>query len=108
MLRGDFLSPHLIASGQRTTLRQLPKRLDSMGKLRATPDDLATGWGLHLEEDWHWPTIYVYFLMTVLFSLIFGITWSVKMNDIQGAFAVSGFALTFGAMLFGYMAIPRI
>lgn len=108
MLKGDFLSPHMIAAGQRTTLRQLPKRLGGRGELKATPDDLAIGWGLHLEEDWHWPTIYFYTLVIVVSSLVFGIAWSTIKNDIQGAFAVSGFVLTFGAMLLGYIAVPRV
>jgi hypothetical protein len=106
MLKGDFLDPHLIAAGQRTTLHQLPKRR-LPGELKATPDQLATGWGLHIEEDWHWPTIYCSFVVIILFSLVFGIVWSVKRNDIQGAFAASGFALTLGAMFLGYMAIPK-
>ena len=107
LLKEDFLRPHNIAAGQRTTLNQLPKRRLE-GELKATPDDLATGWGLHIEEDWHWPTIYCCFLVITLFSLTFGIAWSVKRNDIQGAFAVSGFVLTPGAMFLGYMAIPEI
>jgi hypothetical protein len=106
MLKGDFLNPHSIAAGQRTTLNQLPKRR-LQGELKATPDDLATGWGLHIEEDWHWPTIYCCFVLIILFSFAFGVVWSVKRNDIQGAFAVSGFALTLGAMFLGYMAIPK-
>jgi hypothetical protein len=106
MLKGDFLSPHRIASGQRTTLNQLPKRR-LKAELKATPDNLATGWGLHIEEDWHWPTIYCCFVVVILFSFVFGIVWSVKKNDIQGAFAVAGFALTLGAMLLGYMATPK-
>jgi len=106
MLKGDFLNPHFIAAGQRTTLHQLPKRR-FQGKLRATPDSLETGWGIHIEEDWHWPTIYCCFVAIILFSLAFGIVWSVKRNDIQGAFAVSGFALTLGGMFLGYLAIPK-
>lgn len=105
MLKGDFLNPGLIVAGQKTTLNQLPKR-KMQEELTATMDELAIGWGLHIEEDWHWPTIYCCFAALVLFSLVFGIVWSVKRNDIQGAFAVSGFALTLGAMFLGYMAIP--
>lgn len=107
MLKGDFFNPHFIAAGQRTTLNQLPKRR-FQEELRANPDSMANGWGLHIEEDWHWPTIYCCFVATTLFSLVFGIVWSVKRMDIQGAFAVSGFALTLGAMFLGYMAIPSI
>lgn len=106
MLKGDFLNPHLIAAGQRTTLHQLPKRRLQQ-ELKATPDYLATGWGLHIEEDWHWPTIYCCLVAIICFSIIFGIVWSIKKKDIQGAFAVSAFTLTLGAMLLGYMAIPN-
>jgi hypothetical protein len=106
MLKEDFLNPHSIVAGQRTTLNQLPKRR-LQGELQATKDELATGWGLHIEEGWHLPTIYCCFVVIILFSLIFGIVWSVTRNDIQGAFAVSGFALTLGAMFLGYMALPE-
>ena len=30
-----------------------------------------------------------------------------KRNDIQGAFAVSGYVLTLRAMFLGYMAVPK-
>ena len=105
MLTSDFLDPSSINKAQKTTLNQLPKRI--CGVLQATPDAQERGWGLHIEEDWHWPTLYCCFFVTCSFSLLFGIIWSVKRNDIQGAFAVSGYVLTLGAMFLGYMAVPK-
>ncbi len=63
-----------------------------------TKDEL--GWGIHLEEGWHWRTIY--FVLVVFlssFSLIFGVIWSVTKGDISGAFAISSFWLNLGSLL---------
>ena len=42
MLKGDFLNPHFIAAGQRTTLHQLPKRR-FQGELKANQNKVAIG-----------------------------------------------------------------
>lgn len=105
MLKGDFLDPHGIEIGQVTTLNQLPKRLGHCGYLKASPVKMEIGWGIHFEEDWHWPTIYFVFVILVVFSLIFGIVWSVLMKDIQGGFAISGFVTALGSLLLGYLVL---
>jgi hypothetical protein len=105
-LLADFLDPSEITNLKQTsTLAQLPKRI--RGELQAPPDAQVIGWGLHIQEGWHWPTLYCCFLVMCSFSLLFGITWSVKKNDIQGAYAVSGYVITLGTMFIGYMAVPR-
>jgi hypothetical protein len=105
MLTSDFIDPGSINRTQKTTLNQLPKRI--CGVLKATPEAQERGWGLHIEEDWHWPTLYCCFFVMCSFSLLFGNIWSVKKDDIQGAFAVSAWVLTLGAMLITSMAVPR-
>jgi hypothetical protein len=62
MLKGDFLDPYGIETGQRTTFNQFPKRLGHYGHLKASRDQVKIGWGIHFEEDWHWPTIYFLFI----------------------------------------------
>jgi hypothetical protein len=105
MLKGDFLDPYSIATGQKTTFNQLPKRLGHYGHLKASPVEMKLGWGVHFEVDWHWPTLYFIFAILVLFSLVFGIVWSICKQDIQGGFAISGFALTLGSLILGYLVL---
>lgn len=105
-LTDDFLKPYRIAAGQRTTFKQLPKL--RTGELRATPEELAIGWGLHVEEDWHWPTIYVCIVILVLFSFLFSVIWTAVKSDLQGGFAVAAYPLTLGAMFFGYIAVHKV
>ena len=104
-LMGDFQYPLEIIAGQTSTLNQLPKRRQPE-ELRATPKEMVTGWGLHIEEDWHWPAIYCCFGVIVLFSLVFGIVWSVVNNDLQGAWAISGYAVSVGVMFIAYILLP--
>ncbi|RSM10045.1 hypothetical protein CEP52_003761 [Fusarium oligoseptatum] len=83
-----FLKPHAFHGPQRTILNQLPKR--ARGPLSTTQDSMQLGWGIHIQEGWHWRSIY--FVIVVVFligGLAFGIAWSVKEKDIQSAFAIS-------------------
>ena len=105
-LTDDFLKPYRIAAGQRTTFKQLPKR--RVGELRATPEQSALGWGLHVEEDWHWPTIYFCIVILVLFSFLFSVIWSAVRGDLQGGFAAAAYPLSLGAMFFGYIAVREL
>lgn len=97
-----FLSPQCVEATQKTILAQLPKRL---GHLRALNDKEEIGWGIHFQEDWHWRTVYFVVILVALFSLVFGIVWSITKGDIQGAFTVSSFCLTLGSLLLGYMVV---
>jgi hypothetical protein len=97
-----FTHPGCIAVTQRTIFAQLPKR---KGRLEASNELEETGWGLHIEESWHMRSIYFLVILLVLFSLIFGIVWSAKKGDIQGAFAISSFVMTLGSLLLGYVVI---
>jgi hypothetical protein len=80
----------------------MPKRI---GQLQASHEQEATGWGLHIEESWHLRTIYFLVVVLVLFSLVFGIVWSIKKDDVQGAFAISSFGITLGSLLLGYVMV---
>ncbi|RMJ19986.1 hypothetical protein CDV36_000326 [Fusarium kuroshium] len=83
-----FLKPHAFHGPQRTILNQLPKR--ARGPLSTTQDSMQLGWGIHIQEGWHWRSIY--FVIVVVFligGLAFGIAWSIKEKDIQSAFAIS-------------------
>jgi hypothetical protein len=97
-----FTHPQCIATAQKTIFAQLPKR---KGRLKASYEQEETGWGLHIEENWHLRSIYSLVVLLVLFSLIFGIVWSAKKGDIQGAFAISSFVMTLGSLVLGYVVI---
>ncbi|KAK3337572.1 hypothetical protein B0T19DRAFT_78731 [Cercophora scortea] len=99
-----FRSPSCLTDSQKTIYNQLPKRMTS--PLAAGAEETKLGWGVHFQEGWHWRTIYVvvlFFIFTA--SLVFGIAWSVLKMDIQGAFGVSGFWLTVGSLLLGFIAV---
>jgi hypothetical protein len=52
----------------------------------------------------------IYFLVVILtlFSLVFGIVWSIMKGDIQGAFAISSFCVTLGSLLLGYIVVRTV
>ncbi|KAH6883913.1 hypothetical protein B0T10DRAFT_494029 [Thelonectria olida] len=102
-----FLKPHTFDIPQRILYNQIPKR--ACGQLRASQDEAQLGWGLHLQEGWHWRTIYfVVVVLLVTGSFVFGVTWSLLKRDIQGAFAIAGTWLALGPLLLGYIAVRDI
>lgn len=98
-----FHHPESIDTTQKSILTQLPKRV--CGCLTASSDQEVIGWGLYFKEGWHWGTIYVLSVSMVLFGLIFGISWSVVKQDIQGGFAISSFLITIWSIGLGYLAL---
>jgi hypothetical protein len=100
-----FSCPDHIDSQQETIFAQLPKRLGHKGLLKASPQEEVIGWGLHLEEGYHNRTIFFLFVVLFLFSLTFGVVWSVTMKDLQGGFAVTSCVFTVCGMLVGFLVV---
>ncbi|KAF5000625.1 hypothetical protein FDECE_11162 [Fusarium decemcellulare] len=99
-----FLKPHAFHKPQRIILNQLPKL--AQGPLGTSEDTMQLGWGIHIQEGWHWKTIYfVLVFVFIIGSLVFGITWSVVKGDIQSAFAVTATWMAMGPLLLGYIAV---
>ena len=98
-----LLHPGMIDEVQKGVLKQLPKLVK--GPLVASASESVVGWGLHFEEGLHMETIFCVMAMIVIFSMVFGIVWAVRKTDIQGAFAISGFMVTTGALGVGYLAL---
>ncbi|KAJ3545452.1 hypothetical protein NM208_g2500 [Fusarium decemcellulare] len=99
-----FLKPHAFHKPQRIILNQLPKL--AQGPLGTSEDTMQLGWGIHIQEGWHWKTIYfVLVFVFIIGSLVFGITWSVVEGDIQSAFAVTATWMAIGPLLLGYIAV---
>jgi hypothetical protein len=99
-----FLKPHAFHGPQRTILNQLPKRAE--GPLSTSQDSMQLGWGIHIQEGWHWRSIY--FVVVVAFvigGLVFGIAWSVAKKDIQSAFSIAATWVAMAPLLFGWIAV---
>ena len=60
------------------------------------------GWGLHLVEGW---AAFRVWLLVLHFlgvgSLTCGVCWTVLKHDLQGAFGVSAWIVTLGALVLG-------
>ena len=86
---------------------QVPKRLNEQLIGQATAP--ALGWGIHLEEDWHW--VKIWNLGSALFifgSLMFGVLWAVFKKDVQGAFGISSFWTSIFAIVLAYVAARKV
>lgn len=99
-----FKHPELIADNEMSILNQLPKR--NCGKIQATGQVSAKGWGLYYEEDWNIGFIIVAIVtITILTSFIFGICWTIVRTDIQGAWGVSSYMITTCALIVALLSI---
>lgn len=85
--------PLLIDEREKSILNQLPKR--KCGELQATGEAPAEGWGLYYEESLNFYLIInVIVGISIFVSLLFGIWWTLKKSDIQGAWGVSSYMVT--------------
>ena len=99
-----FIKPHSFHGPQRTILNQLPKR--AQGPLSTSQDSMELGWGIHIQEGWHWRSIYfVAVVVFVIGGLVFGIAWSVAKEDIQSAFYIAATWVAMAPLLFGWIAV---
>lgn len=87
-----------------SVLNQLPKR--NCGELKADGKVRAEGWGLYYEEDWNIGLLIGLIAGTTIFaSLIFGICWTLKKADIQGAWGVSSYMVTTCALVVALLSM---
>ena len=99
-----FTSPLCINENETWILGQFPKRI--CGQLRGTPDQPAEGWGIFYQEGWDILKImWLFIILFIIGSLIFGILWSIYQNDIQGAFGISAWWVTVGGSMLALLAI---
>lgn len=60
------------------------------------------GWGIQIVEGWIIRRIWLLTLTLFLFgSLVFGVCWSVFQQDVQGAFGVASYMVTFVVLVVG-------
>jgi len=84
-------------------LAQFPKKL--RGELVERSDGPVPGWGIHFEEGWNWYRIKVILFAYVAGSLVFGVSWTVRRDDMQGAFGVAGYLASTATVFLGYIAL---
>jgi hypothetical protein len=93
-----YSSPSCISERATAVLDRLPKRIT--GELQEPVKEPTEGWGVYFHEGWDSDIItLLVFVMFSAGSLIFGILWSYLKMDVQGAFGVSAYVLTAGAIL---------
>jgi len=64
------------------------------------------GWGIYYQEGWDGDIIkLVIFMMFLIGSLLFGVLWSCFKMDVQGAFGVSAYVITAGAIFIQLVAM---
>jgi hypothetical protein len=96
--------PELIAEKEMSILNQLPKR--NCGRLQATGQVSAKGWGLYYEENWNIGLIILVIVgVTIPASLLFGVCWTIARTDIQGAWGVSSYMVTTCALIVAFLSI---
>ncbi|KAF2446403.1 hypothetical protein P171DRAFT_410588 [Karstenula rhodostoma CBS 690.94] len=99
-----YSSPSCIPDPVRSVLDRLPIRI--IGELQKPTGEPAEGWGIYFHEGWDGDIItLLVFVMFLAGSLIFGILWSYLKMDVQGAFGVSAYILTAGAILVSLVAM---
>jgi hypothetical protein len=83
------------------TYQRIPKRRGD--KLRVGGNaDVSIGWGIHLVEGFLPYRVWSVFTgMFLVGSMVFGITWTVRNGDIQGAFGVAAYICALSTLLIG-------
>jgi hypothetical protein len=104
VLTDCYEDPGSVDITQTWLIELLPKRV--CGELEGKSTEPAQGWGISYEEGWDHEKIGLV-LLIVFFggSLVFGLSWTVVRNDIQGAFGVAAWWLSASTILLGYVAI---
>ncbi len=74
--------------------RRIPKKLRA--RLEACPQKgSSVGWGLQFVEGMNWFVVFVYGCAGFGLALLSAVLWAVIRADVQGAFAIAGFIITF-------------
>ncbi|KAF2685721.1 hypothetical protein K458DRAFT_300149 [Lentithecium fluviatile CBS 122367] len=97
LLSHYFAKPSCIIDKDNSILSRLPKRISS--ELQGKLGEPVEGWGIYYQEGWDGDIItLVVVVMFLMGSLLFGILWSRLKMDVQGAFGVSAWIITAGAL----------
>ncbi|KAL8725962.1 MAG: hypothetical protein Q9166_007039, partial [cf. Caloplaca sp. 2 TL-2023] len=98
-----------------TWLNRLPKKLNHSIHHHYEPPHVgwqALGWGIHIIEGPNGKAFLVLNIALVSVSLVVALTWSVLKGDVQGGFAIAGFAIAAVSALlfavFNYHSLGRM
>ena len=81
-------------------LPRFPKKVEE--RLVYAHQDIQMGWGIHFVEGWKWDRIWMLLLVLFLLgSLAFAVCWWLLEHDLQGAFAVASYVITFLTLVVG-------
>ena len=69
------------------------------------PADDGIEWGLEIVQARSFLLLWVFGLVILCASMLFGVLWSVFMHDIQGGFTVAGYMASIFACLFGTIQV---
>jgi hypothetical protein len=98
LLKHLFDEPECVQRTQQWILAQVPKRIK--GKLEGHNSKPVFGWGIEFREGRSSSKImWLVLVVFILSSVVFGVAWTVMKKDLQGAFGVSGWLVTLGAIL---------
>lgn len=73
-------------------LRHIPKRKDQALSFQPDAIEDQTGYGLHFVEKLNSSlAVTVMFVISLVVGIVFGIWWSIRRQDVQGAFGVASY-----------------
>ncbi|KAF2117486.1 hypothetical protein BDV96DRAFT_644901 [Lophiotrema nucula] len=101
-----FTEPDCVKNTQKWILAQVPKRIKD--ELEGDMSKAVFGWGVDFQEGWSPFKVTLLILGGfVMSSIVFGVVWTVMKKDLQGAFGVSSWLVTLGAILLTLIVIRK-
>jgi hypothetical protein len=67
--------------------------------------NVGVGWGIELLQGIEWQGAWVVGLAIFVFSLAFGVTWTIVKEDVSGGFTVAGWLVGSLVCLFGSIQV---
>ncbi|KAH6838570.1 hypothetical protein B0I37DRAFT_409119 [Chaetomium sp. MPI-CAGE-AT-0009] len=93
---------HLSKPGRHPKLvwgSRIPQKLDRSILQIQTPNDLVTGWGVHIIEGLNKTAVLLCSLVGLLISMIVAVVWAVVKDDVQGAFGIGAWLTSVEAIV---------
>jgi hypothetical protein len=79
--------------------KRMPQKLHNSILQIPTPDDLVTGWGVHIIEGLNKYTVFMCALAGLLVSGIVATAWSIARDDVQGGFGIGAWLTSMEAVV---------
>lgn len=99
-----YSNPSCLSPFQDQILKQFPKRIS--GKLIGRVHEPIEERGVYYQEGWNWRLIGLVILICFLVgSLVFGVSWWVAKEDIQGGFGAASWWVSVDALVLAFIAV---